>query len=553
MPASSTPPRASSAAEFPGLAGALALPAALWLAIVVAGLALRPLLPIDETRYLSVAWGMFQGGHFLVPHLNGAPYSDKPPVLFWSINALWSVFGVSGLAGRLVAPLYGLGCVWMVARLARRLWPDDPATARAAPLVFAGTGAFAVYASLTMFDLPLTFFVLVAIEAILAARGGGWMPWVVCGAAMGLGVLTKGPVACLHILSVALLAPLWKVGGGPRSWGRWYAGSGLAVAVAAAVGLAWAVPAALAGGEAYGHALFWGQTADRMVKSFAHRRPVWWYLPLVPALAFPWALFPPAWRAALRAGWRGDAGLRLCAIWLVAPFVVFSLVSGKQAHYLVPEIPALALLAARLLTSARAGARRWDAWLPAAIALLIGVAVIAIASGAVVLPGRAAGWATKLSAGIGVALVAGALALALVGATWPRTRIAALAAFTALLSVLASAQVALTLAPTLDLGPPAAYLARAAAAGRPLAHAPGYEGEFGFLARLNQPFAIVAGDDAAAWARAHSNGLYVTNVSGRDLPLARKPEAIFPFRDKQVAMWSAPAVAAAGGVMSGTR
>ena len=317
---------------------ALALPTALWLAIVIAGLALRPLLPIDETRYMSVAWGMFSGGHFLVPHLNGAPYSDKPPVLFWSIDAMWAVTGVSEWVGRLVAPLYGLGCIAMVARIAQRLWPDDAASMRSAAQVFAGTGAFAVYGSLTMFDLPLTFFVLVAIEAVLAARGGGWWPWVVCGAAMGLGILTKGPVTLLHVLSVALLAPLWMTGRAPRGWGRWYAGSGVALLCCAAVGLAWAVPAAIAGGEAYGHALFWGQTADRMVKSFAHRRPVWWYLPLVPALAFPWAVFPAAWRAAFRTAWRGDAGLRLCIVWLVAPFIVFSLVSGKQPHYLVPEI-----------------------------------------------------------------------------------------------------------------------------------------------------------------------------------------------------------------------
>ncbi len=551
MPASSTPQPASRATHETSLAGALALPAALWLAIVVAGLALRPLLPIDETRYLSVAWGMFSGGHVLVPHLNGAPYSDKPPILFWSIDAMWAVFGVGQWAGRLVAPLYGLGCLVMMARIARRLWPDDPAAIRFAPLAFASTGAFAAYASLAMFDMPLTFFVLVAVEAILAARGGGWWPWVACGVAMGLGVLTKGPVACLHILSIALLAPLWKSGGAPRGWGRWYLRTGLALGCAAAVGLAWAIPAALAGGDAYGHALFWGQTADRMVKSFAHRRPVWWYLPLIPALTFPWIVFPRAWRASFHAGWKADFGLRLCAVWAVVPFVLFSLVSGKQAHYLLPEIPAVALMAARLASSARATARGRDVWLPAALGLLAGIAVAAIASGWIALPGKAASWGTKLSPGVGAALVAGALVLVVAGTAWPRRQVAALAAFTALLSVLASAQVALTLAPSLDLSPAAAYIARAAAAGRPLAHSPGYEGEFGFLARLTQPFALVGGRAAADWARTHPQGLLVTNVSRRDLPLKLKPEAIFPFRDKQVAMWSAATVAAANGAVPG--
>ncbi len=532
---------------------ALALPTALWLAIVIAGLALRPLLPIDETRYMSVAWGMFSGGHFLVPHLNGAPYSDKPPVLFWSIDAMWAVTGVSEWAGRLVAPLYGLGCIAMVARIAQRLWPDDAASMRSAALVFAGTGAFAVYGSLTMFDLPLTFFVLVAIEAVLAARGGGWWPWVVCGAAMGLGILTKGPVTLLHVLSVALLAPLWMTGGAPRGWGRWYAGSGVALLCCAAVGLAWAVPAAIAGGEAYGHALFWGQTADRMVKSFAHRRPVWWYLPLVPALAFPWAVFPAAWRAAFRTAWRGDAGLRLCIVWIVAPFIVFSLVSGKQPHYLVPEIPALALLVGRLLSVTQGQVRRWDVWVPAGIGVVVGLAVLAVATGTVALPGKGAAWSDKVSPVIGAALLAAALVVGVVGAAWPRRTVAALAAFTALLSVLASGQVALTLAPSFDLRPAATYIARGAAEGRPLAHAIGYEGEFGFLGRLRQPFVIVAGKQAEDWARANPTGLFVTNISRRDLPLDRKPEALFPFRDKQIAIWDAATVAAAGGRVAGAR
>ena len=90
----------------------------LWLVIVAAGLALRPPLPIVETRYLSVAWEMWSSGNFLVPHLNGAPYSDKPPVLFWLIHLGWALFGVSEWWGRLVAPLFALGSLFAIVHLA---------------------------------------------------------------------------------------------------------------------------------------------------------------------------------------------------------------------------------------------------------------------------------------------------------------------------------------------------------------------------------------------------------------------------------------------------
>ena len=81
----------------------------LWLILLAATLTTRPLLPIDETRYLSVAWEMWLEGEILVPQLNGQAYSHKPPLLFWLINAGWAAFGVNEWWPRLVAPLFGLG------------------------------------------------------------------------------------------------------------------------------------------------------------------------------------------------------------------------------------------------------------------------------------------------------------------------------------------------------------------------------------------------------------------------------------------------------------
>ena len=76
-----------------------------WLASVATAIASRPLLPIDETRYASVAWEMWRSGQYLVPQLNGAPYSDKPPLLFWLILAGWRVVGPVELWARLIGPV----------------------------------------------------------------------------------------------------------------------------------------------------------------------------------------------------------------------------------------------------------------------------------------------------------------------------------------------------------------------------------------------------------------------------------------------------------------
>ena len=80
---------------------------------------------------------MWNSGNLLVPHLNGDPYSHKPPLLFWLINLGWAVFGVNEWWPRLVAPLFGLASLFLTAGLARRLWPGE-AECAAAPLILVG-------------------------------------------------------------------------------------------------------------------------------------------------------------------------------------------------------------------------------------------------------------------------------------------------------------------------------------------------------------------------------------------------------------------------------
>ncbi len=96
----------------------------LWLTLLVAALICRPPMPIDETRYLSVAWEMWQKHQFLVPQSNGLPYSHKPPLLFWLIQVGWWFFGVNPWSARLTSPLFGLFAVLLAVRLTRMLWPE---------------------------------------------------------------------------------------------------------------------------------------------------------------------------------------------------------------------------------------------------------------------------------------------------------------------------------------------------------------------------------------------------------------------------------------------
>lgn len=317
--------------------------------LVVTELLSRPLLPIDETRYVSVAWEAHVSGDHLVSHLNTQTYAHKPPLLFWLINAVWYVTGPDEYAARLVSPAFGIVCLVLTAIMARKLWPEAISVQRCAPMMLLSMTVWIVFCPVTMFDMLLTCSTLLALLGVLRAEtGAARSGWLLAGIAMGMGILSKGPVILVHVMPSALLAPWWSLHV-RTSYLRWYAGCLSAIVIAAAIGLSWALPSAAAGGKAYSDELLFGQTAGRMINSFAHREPFWWYLPVLPLCLTPWILFGSVWR-----GMRTitpDGSFRFLTCWAGGSFIILSMVSGKQVYYLLPAVPAFALIIARLATA----------------------------------------------------------------------------------------------------------------------------------------------------------------------------------------------------------
>lgn len=485
---------------------------ALWAVVVAGGLAARPAWPIDETRYLAVAWEMWEGGDLLVPHLNGTPYSDKPPLLFWLVAAGWRLFGVSEWWARLVPSLFALGSLFATARLARRLWPDREDVAHAAPLFLLATFFWSFFSTVFLFDMLLVFFALVAVSGAVAAAEGDNRGWIAVTLGIALGILAKGPAILLPVLPVILMAPAWFPGGARPA--RWYLRATASIIAGLALSLAWALPAALSGGRAYGEAILWSQTAGRVTRAFAHPRPIWWYAPFLPLLAFPWVLWPAVWRRADGRAPARDKGLRLCAVWAGAGFVAFSLVSGKQVYYLLPLLPPLALLGARLLPARETAPRRRElAFIAAAFVLLAAVLAGARSLAHLGLPS----WISSLppAAGLAVAICAAALLFPA-----PRTRAAAVerVAAASVVAVLATLwAVGRAAAPNYDVSRIARYLTELESEGRPLAHAGRYHGEYQFAGRLTRPLEVLEPDEVDRWLSRHPDG-YVVVYSNRLIP-----------------------------------
>lgn len=112
---------------------------------------------------------MHVGGSPWFPHLNGAIYGHKPPLLFWLINLVWAVVGVDAFAARLVGPAFATACVAMTGLLALRLRPDRPARGGAAALILAVSPVWLLFGSTTMSDAMQTAATPLAMLALWSA------------------------------------------------------------------------------------------------------------------------------------------------------------------------------------------------------------------------------------------------------------------------------------------------------------------------------------------------------------------------------------------------
>jgi len=525
---------------------------------VLAALAIfaRPLTPIDETRYISVAWEMWLKNEYLVLFKNGEPYSHKPPLLFWLYNLGWSVTGVNEWWPRLISPLFSFGSLLLTLSIGRRFWPGDDDSGRNAAWILASGLLWMLFSTSAMFDVMLTFFALLGMRGLLIAADGCVpagppqgdtshdperaqpandrhpLPWgggrgagsparrgfAWLGLAIGFGVLAKGPVVLLHLLPVALLAPWWRPG---LAWKRWYGGILLAVLGGAAIALAWAIPAAIQGGEEYRRMIFWGQTANRMVDSFAHKRPFWWYLPLLPILFFPWLLWPGLWRRCVALKREGlDDGLRFCLAWLLPVFVFFSLISGKQIHYLVPLFPAFALFSGRLLKQAETAGM----WLPALLAGGLGATLVYYALNGI--PGKLEMW-EALPWWPGAALL-----MAAAWAVWwgrdSARRLVALALLGAGLYVAALLFASGNLWQRYDVHAMAGEIRKLQDRGIAVANNGFYHAQFNFIGRLEQPVAeLLEPTEIGPWFDVHPDGMLIVYDDPR--PGEAAPAFIQPY------------------------
>jgi 4-amino-4-deoxy-L-arabinose transferase-like glycosyltransferase len=314
----------------------------------------------DEARYCKATLEMIASGDYLVPTFNGALRADKPIMIYWLISAAYGLLGQTALACRIVSILGAAAACFATFVVGRRLLGAKAALWATIALgttpMLLGPGALAVPDAL----------LLACIVAALAAFTRSWLaprelwPTWLMGLALGLGLLVKGPLA----LAVPVMTVLctWYLGRHERpiraeDWGRLT----LAIVTAVALFLAWAIPANIASkGELLRLGIGYHVVQRALTPLDGKGGALWLWLPYyVPAIAvglFPWTAFLPAALSATLGGrLGGPRGRAFLLGWAAPTFVLMSLVVTKLPHYVLPMVPALALMIGATVAAADGG------------------------------------------------------------------------------------------------------------------------------------------------------------------------------------------------------
>lgn len=306
----------------------------------------RPLAVPDEGRYTDVSRWMLRSGDWVIPRLDGLPFLHKPPLYYWIEASVMGLFGPGLLTAR-AASLLGLWCTCLVAYvLVRRL--SDERSARWGVIALA-TSPLAVlggqYANLDMLvagciSLTLMFAVLACHAESPRQRR---MLWWATYAMAGFGVLAKGLIGLVLPGAVFLLWAL--LDRQPKRILQGLSVVGLLLFAAVVTPWFWVAEQHISG---LTHFFIVVQHFQRYTQTgFNNAWGPWYYPAVVAAGMLPWTI-AAFWT------WRAPADTlasptqrslqRLGLVWLAVIMLFFSIPPSKLVGYILPLLPALAML-----------------------------------------------------------------------------------------------------------------------------------------------------------------------------------------------------------------
>ncbi len=183
------------------------------LAVLGFGLGEYALYEPHEAHFAGVGREMCARNDWITPHLNGAPYLNKPPLFYWMIAASYKLFGVNEWAARLPLALTSWAGILLAFHWARKLW--GPAAGRSAAVMLTVSAGWYLFSHQLLIDLLLSVLYFSSIyllwKAILQPEKTN--RWVAFYFSIALALLAKGLVGLLFPGAVFVLYVLWS-----RQW-----------------------------------------------------------------------------------------------------------------------------------------------------------------------------------------------------------------------------------------------------------------------------------------------------------------------------------------------
>jgi len=303
-----------------------------------------PLLEPQEARYAEVPREMLLNNEWVVPLLHGKPYLDKPPLSYWAVMGLYQIFGIEDWAARLLPCLCGIAIILVV--VSWGYFAGAPWEGLLAGFILCLTNRFIYLERMlapdsllclwTTLGLCLGYLACTQKKMNLAC----WLGYSLC---IGLGFLTKGPVA-LVLLAVPIV--LWTFLDKRTlkpSLGMW----GFALITAILITLPWQIAVSIREPDFFHH-FYVGQNLLRYVAPLDHEEPFWFFLPHLFLGTIPWIFLLPGFITTIckpnsnKQSMGSFAGFGLIAG--VVIFTFFSIGGSKRPIYLLPVLPPLAII-----------------------------------------------------------------------------------------------------------------------------------------------------------------------------------------------------------------
>ncbi len=350
----------------------------------------------SEGRWAEVVREMLLSSNYFWPTINGQVYFDKPLLSYWFIlPATYLTGGLNEAAMRLPSAIFGLAGVVLIIVLARRLY--DRTTAALAGFILATSFSYVFYSRHASADIETTTGVLAALVLFVWHRErqhGWWVMWLWI--LMAVTSLTKGLMGFALPLFIMGLYSMLEQGAGVlyarlsrgamrERWAflherlRWLFNwkTPVAIAVAAAIYL---LPFEISNSRNHSDAglyMVFRENVVRFFEPFDHRGPIYLYLYVIFALMAPWSLFLPAALLQVHRKVRASAAHALARADLFAlvyfwgTLAFFTISRSRRTYYLLPILPAAAIVVARLL-----GERAENLWAPARRLMNLGYGVL---------------------------------------------------------------------------------------------------------------------------------------------------------------------------------